>query len=271
MTNTLSNLIGVALLAFAGAAVAGLNLLKDDFAPVQLDPETLCPLDTSPVSHLALLVDRTDPLSPGQTEVVTREIRKIARNMPVHGRFTVYLMTDDLSEAANPVLDLCNPGDESTVDPMFANPRRAQTRFEEQFSGPVEQLAKSLLVGATAPQSPIIETIAMVANSFASTTNSRTIVVASDLLQHTAELSHYRGAILVQAAKSSAAAGELSDGRLNDILVELVPLESRTSSHRQGDQLLEFWNLLLVSAGAHLRYVSGNRNGTDQATQEKAF
>jgi hypothetical protein len=59
----------------------------------------------------------------------------------------VHVLTADPTEAARPLIELCNPGDGSLVDPLVGNPRKVQRRFEETFVAPIEALAASLMRG----------------------------------------------------------------------------------------------------------------------------
>lgn len=76
---------------------------------VAIDPDTLCP-EQGPSAIHAILIDRSDPLTPLQQARVRQRIDEIVESAPVGGRVAIYLAESDGVEALPPALALCNPG-----------------------------------------------------------------------------------------------------------------------------------------------------------------
>jgi hypothetical protein len=217
--------------------------------PAKLDQVTLCPVDRPLSTHVALLVDRTDPYNEAQQVRVAETIAKLKGKLPVGGKLTVHLLTADPSVAARPVIALCNPGDGSIVDPLVGNPRKVQRKFEEDFAAPINALTASLMEGAVADRSPIIEAISAVAGTLARDAPGKLIVI-SDFLENSGVQSHYRDAPDASAALSTVEGQVMQDGRLSGIAVDLVVLQSASQLQRQGEGLTAFWRKVLMASGA---------------------
>jgi hypothetical protein len=238
--------IGAALAIAALCAMAvGSKLVG---AQHRLDPRTLCPIDAPVTAHVAVMLDRTDPWDREAMLLAARVIAGLKAELPVHGRLTAHLVGGDPDDAAQAALDLCNPGDGTTVDRLTGNPRRAQRRFEAGFATPIADLIAGLAVAERADRSPLVEALAAVAMTMEPSPRRR-IVIVSDLLQNSAAQSHYRGAPDVAAMLAAPVGARLADGRLDGVGVTLVRLPNDVHASRQNAALTAFWIELVRAVG----------------------
>ena len=153
---TTLKIIGVCavILAFVAGAVYLWSQVKD---PV--NTKTLCPKD-GPVGHTVLLVDKSDPLTFTQSkefsvlyrEVVTKQIKK-------GYLLSVYALTDEFKDTAEPLLELCNPGNGSDIDPLTGGKQLAKKLYDEKYVRALLELAPSLVAENPGKASPIMEMI----------------------------------------------------------------------------------------------------------------
>jgi len=244
-----ANTLGAAMIAsVAGLAFAAYQM-KDIGKPIPLDPANLCPIEAPAIAHVALMVDRTDALTPSQAEVLQQEVDRAAAGLPVGGRLSIHLISADPAAAAVPVLDRCNPGDGADIDPMWGNPRRARVRFDTGFVAPLAALLADLQTPVEAPHSPIIASLAAVATGLDREGGQRRIVLVSDLLENDVGFSAYRQRPDPGQAMATQAFATLREAGLKGITVELVVLQSERSGQRQSPELTNLWVTMIQSVG----------------------
>ena len=156
------------------------------------DPDTLCP-DDGDYPRTAVVIDATDPLSSSQAKAISEEISSLRRELAVNEWVGIFVLNEDNLTLPSPEIALCNPGDESTANPLYENPDQVRRRFERKFRKPMEQAVERLAQLPLSPTSPILEMIRAVAldRSFDSTKERRLIII-SDMLHNVPAYSHYR-------------------------------------------------------------------------------
>lgn len=192
----------VALLGLLGVFLVG--------RPTALD-ENLCPVDSPPARRTILLLDTSDPLTPKHVAELRRLVSELQQPGASPGAedfyvapgeaLIVYELAIDLRNL-KPAMEVCNPGDrpddwdwkkDLTRGKAFAlhNWRRFEEKSEELF--PDEESSQEM------PRSPILENIGVIVPRYAPSKRklpagkeSHThLIVFSDLLQHSDNLSHY--------------------------------------------------------------------------------
>lgn len=156
------------------------------------DSETLCPTEDSYLT-VDVLVDKTDPWHKERSERLEKLMRQIKSALNVHERMTIYVLDETGNDILTPVFDMCNPGRGDQVSPLFSNPRKVQAKFDEQFNTPLEKMLADLLKPGKALQSPILETI----NNFPQTSREKKLILVSDLMENTNQISFYRNDVRV--------------------------------------------------------------------------
>lgn len=200
------NLLLVGLVAALIIAVIVSFLAVLHRAKVQLvdtDPTTHCP-KTGPVAITAILVDKTDSISPVTQLDIRKQLQDYAANIPRYGALYLYTLDENASGLITPIFFRCNPGQASDVDSLTGSKELAQRSFEQDFHGPLQAMLDGLLTNHTSPTSPIMEGVqAAAVEAFGGQQLAKvpkTMVVVSDFEQNSSRLSFYRGDLSVDAA-----------------------------------------------------------------------
>ena len=191
------NRTGVALLmlALASAGCARLD-------------ENLCPRDRVPARATILVLDTSDPLTTKHRAELKRLVEELQTTAAAEalrvapGEILVaYQLAEDL-EALEPVLKVCNPGkrpEEWGWQQELTQGKQIALRQWRRFRDSVETLFDEAQADTSRSRSPIIETLGVIVPRHApsrrldaGSDSPRThVILFSDLLQHSAALSHY--------------------------------------------------------------------------------
>lgn len=151
------------------------------------DSMTLCP-NNGDYPVVKLLIDKTDPWEKRDRQRLANIIRRIKDRLAEHERLSIFVLDETGTYSPSPVFDMCSPGRGDQANSLYENPRLIQSKFEEKFAAPLDNMLDELLRPGTAPQSPILETVIGLRGS---ERNVR-LVVVSDMMQNTEALSLYR-------------------------------------------------------------------------------
>ena len=157
--------------------------------------EDLCPAD-GPRAHLAILVDTTDPLTLTHLQRTRQILDAKIGAARVGTRVSFSTVNPDSGVRQSAFFSICKPPSEEDASPLVENPRLVQEQYEVAFKRPVEETLGRLLTIPEAPSSPIMEGLQEFASripEFTTTDRPRELVVMSDLMQHSASFSFYRG------------------------------------------------------------------------------
>lgn len=188
-------LFGILFAILSFAIIAGYLVLRTQASSeVALNEENLCPVN-GPNSITAILLDVTDPISDITGLDLRNEFQSLISTISKGSLIQVYALTEKEGE-----LELtfsgCNPGDGQSVSEWTNNPRIAQERWEKGFQRPLDEISKRLQSGDSGNQSPIMAAIQRInTEAFgppAYKSLPKTLVIASDMIEHTAAYSMYR-------------------------------------------------------------------------------
>jgi hypothetical protein len=183
-------ILGIVLIAGLGAAWYWTSRQP------RLDAATGCP-STGPTAIHAILIDRSDPITPLQAQQVRQIIDRSVNAAKIGERFELYVANSDAVNALTPVASVCNPGRGNQANELYQNPHMIQRQFEEKFLKVLNQSLDSLLKASTTDSSPILESIRAVAVAAFGNVQAGTIplqlTIVSDFVQHSAANSHFRG------------------------------------------------------------------------------
>lgn len=198
----------IALGVLSVAMLAGFGWMWSRSGNGQIDASTNCPLG-GPTSLTAVLIDATDPISATTMADLKNEFRKTIGLVEPGGYLRIYTLKSEPGDLAV-MFDGCNPGDGSTVDSWTNNPLRRQKKWESAFGDPLSDLPDKIPNGDSASQSPIMAGVQKIKlslfdSSLAKPGNAKRLVVASDMIEHTALYSQYRAGLDYQKYLSSAA------------------------------------------------------------------
>lgn len=248
-----ATLLGIAALA-AAVLLVGLLFGAKHWAEsrrVAIDPATLCPT-AGPTSVTVVLVDRSDPLGPQQSQRVGQLLDRLVAETPVGGRLALYLAEADEFRSLPPVIALCNPGAEA--NPLYQNPKKMRARYEEQFAGRLAAVRAALLTPARRQSSPIMESIKAVcidASGAAPPDVPLRLVVVSDFLQHSPITSHYRERNFERFLEAPGLAGVLVDCKGAEVeMLYLLRLGKNGTPALQSRAHQRFWDLYFQKMNA---------------------
>jgi hypothetical protein len=241
--------IGLAILLVIGVIVSVVTY-QFTHRSAGFDPDTLCPL-AGPKGHYALLVDKTDPLTFTQrTALETLLGDLVERKIPEGYLVSVFVMGEDYKANAKPLVEICNPGTGEDKSELTANLKQLKRQYNKKFITPLMQQMQSMVSDQSGKYSPIFEMIQMV--SLASfqrhaVKGEKRLLIISDLLHNTPELSLYRKVPNIEDFLSSDY-GKRTYVNLQDVQIELYLLFN--TPQYQSEELTEFWQSFFAKTGA---------------------
>jgi hypothetical protein len=244
--------IGVLLLGIA----AGAGVVIYRFVAVPADGQeeaSLCP-KSGPKGHVVLVVDKSDPLTFTQQkdfEVLFRDV--VVSSVPKGHLLSVYALGDDFKSTAEPLIELCNPGDGSDASKLDANPDMLRQTFDEKYAKPLLAVREQLVTDVPGKASPILEMIQLAGiTGFnrRAVAGPRRLIVVSDFIQNTPELSMYKSGVPEYETFHATAYGKKVSADLHDVKVELRMLLNRPQL--QTERLLKFWEAHVRNAGGRV-------------------
>ncbi len=173
--------------------IGGLFAVRQ-LAPPEYDKETLCP-KAGPEAGLVVLLDLTDRI--GSTQHA--RLRDILGKKVANERQNTFIAVGAVRpEPAGRGVDfaLCKPLEGSAANELYQNPRLVAERYEKSFRRPFAANLEKMLTAKGAGRSPIMESLQAVLAAtpgFLDATYARRVIIVSDLLQHSAVFSFYRG------------------------------------------------------------------------------
>lgn len=231
-------------------------VLLREFRPPAIDETTLCPKETGPVAGIGILLDLTDPLSQIQ-HARLREILKTAIADAKVG--TLFAMgavrTDPVRWGAK--FKLCKTLEGKEANDLYQNPRLVQDRYENEFRRPFDSVLEEMLATNAADRSPIMESLqALLASTpdFLDAEYPRRILIVSDLLQHSASFSFYRGETWQTFIRSPDSQRQARNMNGIDVTIYRVP---RVSARLKNADVEDFWANYFDRAGVRSVSIEG--------------
>jgi hypothetical protein len=219
------------------------------------DPETLCPL-SGPKGHYVLLVDKTDPLSFTQkTALQTLFTDFVEHKVPQGNLISVFVVGEDYTLNAKPLVEICNPGTGEDKSELTANLKQLKRQYSKKFLNPLGEQFQAMTSDKSAKFSPILEMLQMVnLESYQRhpMDGERHLLIVSDMLHNTPGLSLYKNIPSIEDFQASNY-GRKSYLELKGVDVELYLLVN--SPQYQGDELMGFWRTYFESIGAKISKV----------------
>lgn len=221
--------------------------------PAPPDASTMCPAG-GPTAHWVLLVDTTDPLDFTQKQAFTASVRDlVTHRLPEGALLSVFVLGEDVTGTAEPLVELCNPGTGEGRSALTSNLPRLRAQYEQRFLQPLLARIDGLVATQPARWSPIFEMLQMVGiNGFKrhDVHGPRRLVLMSDLLHNTPQMSMYGGPPPEFAAFAATDYGRKSMADLHGVDVEALVLLNRPAL--QTRRHLKFWEDWFERAGARL-------------------
>lgn len=243
-------LIVAVLLAMVGMGVS--FYLRTN--ALEIDKKTFCP-KSGVTSITALLIDATDNLSIQQKQAFLTSFQSLRDSIPLHGRLDLYFIHSTQSSLLKPVVSLCNPGHGDEIGPLTGNPRHVEQIWQEGFGQPLEREISQLLEASPEKESPIMESIQSVVLTSLSEPSLRDkpkkLIIVSDLMQHTPNLSLYRRAPATDTFIQNKSFERMKSD-LRDIDISVWMLMRDNALNRS--KLAELWQRIFAEQGAQTAY-----------------
>lgn len=251
--------VGVLLVILVVVGLAGVGYWRYSAgkAHVAFDAASFCPIDGA-FARTVLLIDLTDEISFIQEQKLKNFMRTLAESqsansIPQYTMLSVYLLSeDDTHQIPTPVVEVCNPGSGEGLSEFTGNPRLANKRFTERFLEPIDEAIGAIVRTQSAKSSPIIESIRGISiSAFAASPQEgyeHRLIVISDMLQHSANTSHYRDGQSIEKLDSGRFKSDL--GKVSRVDIKVIDRQS--SSRLQGKELVEYWREYFRASGSSL-------------------
>ena len=200
-------LLGYIIIAVVSAILLGGLIYALSREPPPIVDSVGCLKDDPPPELIAIIIDRTDPLSSVQAATVINGLKTIKAGedrqddddpLPRWTEFRAYTVGSVLEQTREMNFRACFPGRPEDVDITTESYRRAVAQWKK-FNEKFEQYLGGITPSGSESESPLIESIRSVgATTFSDPqfnsdpkTRKRLIIV-SDMLQNSALFSHYR-------------------------------------------------------------------------------
>lgn len=221
-----------------------------------LDKQTLCPAD--PTSITILLVDVTDPMNVAQRQDFMNQLARLKNSIPRYGKLIVTKVDGTSDTLLAPVIVRCNPGTAADVNEATGDPAAVQKQWNEGFDRPLQEAFDRIAGASGADHSPILESIQSVALTELQTPavegKPRRLIVASDLLQNTTDISFYKALPNPEEFTNSPAFRKTGTD-LRGVHVELWMLERSDSAATQPRSLADLWDRVITVQGGILERI----------------
>jgi hypothetical protein len=244
----------VALVILGGFATMGGYLY---FTQRPTDPQTGCPTDHID-SVTAVLVDLTDPISPTQGAALTNALTALRDAVPKYGRLEIYPLQATTQHTIQPLFSACNPGSSKDVDSrIYGNPELADRIWQKQFGQKLDAVISRLTSAEETDASPIFEGIQSVAvTAFGSPSaqgaSDKKLVIVSDMIQHSGDLSMYKTVPKFETFKTSQYYMRVKPLlRGANVDIDLIVRETRKDV--QKPELYKFWVSYLGASDGFLQ------------------
>ena len=251
---------GVALLALAALAVAAMLLLRPD--AVARDEETMCP-ESGPSRITAILVDTTDRVASVSRADILGRLDDLVENSETDEMIVAY-ESQPISEAVGSgpleaLLTVCNPGDPDEASELTRSPALIRRRLEERYRRPLERVFQDLLDRLQAPETPLMENVQAIAVTQFSRNRydglSKRLVLVSDLLQHSDNLSFY-GGLPDYASFSRSPGADALRTDLNGVEAEILLIQREVHESLGGARrVIAFWERWMADQGGQITRV----------------
>jgi hypothetical protein len=255
------DIIGFFNLIIVAAILGGISYAAFMLTPDEYDSETLCLVGATP-PHRVVVIDKTDLYSPQQAGSIEGVILRERNGLEVGERLSLYELNESGQLRNTNRFSLCNPGAGEQVNPLYRNPDRVQARYEALFADPLERALADLILPKNAPNSPIIEALARLAQEpvFDETVPGRRIVLVSDMLQNSEIFSVYgrsRGNLEQRLPSAATVANAVRDTygdnlRGVEIEIRLIPRD-RWEADQRGP-LRAYWDEVFDRLGMRARW-----------------
>ena len=243
--------------AIVAAAVAILSMtayLKHSrpvYGPDQCEVESATNPRRKPVPQTVVLLDQSERLSESQRGFVQQTLEELIAQMGRGERLLFFTFSRDEFQSLKARLALCKPQD--SANPLYETEIKIRSHLRTKFIKPVLEMGAATSAEEVGTSSPILEALHALSHSgdLEVWDTPYRMILISDLLQHSATYSQYRGPPDYPAWKRRDG-GNLAAAFANWNL-DVIYLERMKDASLQGNPHREFWQQYFYDAGAHIK------------------
>ncbi len=220
------------------------------------DAQTFCP-NKQLTNHTIIVIDKTDPFTETQKDYIKSYIDRIRNELSLYEKISLFTLSDNNYIAPTAVFSKCNPGTGKEANVIYQNPRMIQSKFDDFFKTPLDNILKNIFQEYSAPISPILEMIREISyrEDFSSNVLKRNLIIIADMMQNMPNLySHYSDIIDYKEFKKDPYFNEITTN-LNGIEVQIIYLYRPKANLKQGRKHIFFWEQYFQNMGAHISLV----------------
>jgi hypothetical protein len=240
----------LSILAIAGMLGAYAYVSKHH---LELDATTLCPA-AGPTAVHAVLLDRSDPITPLQSQRLRQVLDKAINEAEVGERIDLFVLAGDGTQAMQPEISICRPRSDGNF--VYENEKKMRNTYLDRFRKPLDEALASMMTPATSRTSPIMESVkAICVAAFGGLPKDvpAHLTIASDMIQFSPLLNHYKNKDFDDFALTASYREVLADCHRADVdvLYLVRPRDVRIQDRRH--QL--FWEKFFDHEDANLRSI----------------
>lgn len=213
--------------------------------------DRMCRTDRPLAGMTAILIDKSDPISDAEVAALQKRIRQISDKLQRNELLTFYVLNGDNANNLAEGFCLCNPGQGASANALTQNPAFIQQKYDSSFGAPLAKALSVLKSGQGTETSPLIEAVRALSEieEFQKAPKHRSIVLISDMLQHTREYSQYsNGITYADFSKSEYGQKMLPD--LKGVAVAIEYISQKKYKKSQTPEHQQFWKEYFKAAGA---------------------
>ena len=209
-----------------------------------IDKETFCNIDK--IEQLTIFViDTSDKLTPIQQTSLNERLWNYVNNIEKNNHQIQVFSVDKINEKIlEPLIKICNPGDEKEISLLTGNKKITRLNFETKFKEKIDNIFANLLNKESSDKSPIMESVQSVAVSQLISNKNKfskfRIILISDLLQNSENFSFYKGDFNFDKFVISDNFRFLKTDFKN-AEIELYFLNRKKDINLQNESLRDFW------------------------------
>jgi hypothetical protein len=220
-------------------------------------------LSRAPSDQTVILVDQSEALTETHRRFALNFIKDYVADdskFAVRSRIALFTFSKATFESPNgprlsPSSDLCRPP--SHGNDLYENSRKITKDFHQRFLVPVTAALEESLTTEVGEQSPILETLQLISRSQEIGDGGRkTLIVVSDMLQHTAAFNHYGPRRSYEDFLRSGFATDVK-ADFRDWNVIVIYLRRYRDRQLQQAAHIDFWQRYFHEAGAKITRWAG--------------